>query len=340
MKKKIKLLACLLALMLCFASCGSVPDMDSIIKDGGQDFAEGKQENDQAIMTSDEIMNNLIAEFSGSRQNPTGNPITDDQADQIKDQSDDDQVVTGGGIDGRVEITCSQDLKDVMHQMFDENKEVVELEFTGSYTADINEIFDIHDDLIGDDAFDIICLEAVSYSVSGNIMKMQFIYNFDVDTLKSMKQETRTLLAEAKSKIDVTGLSDYEIVCAVNDYLCDTVVYPDKEPYADESHTAWSAFKYGSAVCDGYSRAAKLLLNEFGIECDIVVGDCPGGGHAWNLVKVDGSWYQMDVTWNDGGAAWDPNARETYLLVTDDFMKQSRVWEYADYPATPSTPYK
>lgn len=327
-------------LILCLTSCHSVPNTDSILKDGGQDFASGKEENDHAILTSDQILDNLIAEFSGSRENPTGNSVTEDQADQIKDQTDQDQIVTGTGIDGRVEITCRDDLKSVMHQMFDETKEVVELEFTGSYTADINEIFDIHDDLIGEDAFDIICLEAVSYSTSANVMKMQFIYNFDVDTLKQMKQETRTLLQEAKGKIDVTGKTDYEIICAVNDYLCDTVVYPEKEPYADETHTAYSAFKYGSAVCDGYSRAAKLLLNEFGVECDIVVGDCPGGGHAWNLVKVDGNWYQMDVTWNDGGAAWDPDARQTYLLVTDDFMKQSRVWDYGDYPATPSKPYK
>ena len=48
----------------------------------------------------------------------------------------------------------------------------------------------------------------------------------------------------------------------------------------------------------------------------------------------------MDVTWNDGAAQWDPNGRTEYLLVTDEFMKQSRVWDYADYPATPTKPYK
>ena len=339
MKKTMKMLAWILVLMLCVTSCGPLPDTDSLLQDGGKDFAEGKAENDHAIMTSDEILDKLIAEFSDSRQDPTGNSISQDQADQIKDQTDDEQIVTGGGLDGTVPIANRDDLKSVMHQMFDETKELVELEFTGSYTADINEIFDIHDDLIGDDAFDIICLEAVSYSTTGNRMTLKFIYNFDVATLKQMKQETRALLQEAKSKINVAGLSDYEIVCAVNDYLCDTVVYPDKKPYADESHTAWSAFKFGSAVCDGYSRATKLLLNEFGIECDIVVGDA-GGGHAWNLVKLDGNWYQVDVTWNDGSAAWDPNGRTEYLLVTDDFMKQSRTWDYADYPATPSKPYK
>lgn len=339
MKKQVKILSCILAMMFCLTACGALPDTDSLLSGGGQQFAAGKAENDHAIMTSDEILDKMIADFSGSHENPTGNSISQAQAEQIKDQTDDDQMVTGTGLDGRVQISSRDDLKQVMHQMFDETKELAELEFTGSYVADIDEIFDIHDDLIGDDAYDIICLEAVSYSNTGNYMTLNFIYNFDVATLKQMKQETRTLLQEAKSKINVSGLSDYEIVCAVNDYLCDTVVYPDKEPYADESHTAWSAFKYGSAVCDGYSRATKLLLNEFGIECDIVVGDA-GGGHAWNLVKLDGNWYQVDVTWNDGGASWYQNGRKEFLLVTDDFMKQSRIWDYADYPATPTKPYK
>ena len=339
MKKQMKILAWMLASMICFTSCGALPNTDSLLSGGGQQFADGKVENDHAIMTSDQILDKMIAEFSGSRENPTGNSISQDQADQIKDQTDNEQIVTCTGLDGRVQIASRDDLKHVMHQMFDETKELVELEFTGSYIADIDEIFDIHDALIGDAAYDIICLKAVSYGSRGDSMILKFYYNFDVATLKQMKQETRTLLQEAKSKIDVNGLSDYEIVCAVNDYLCDTVVYPDKEPYADESHTAWSAFKYGSAVCDGYSRATKLLLNEYGIECDIVVGDA-GGGHAWNLVKLDGNWYQMDVTWNDGAAQWDPNGRTEYLLVTDEFMKQSRVWDYADYPATPTKPYK
>ncbi len=340
MKKRIRLTAWMMLFILCMTSCGPLPGTDSLLEDGAKNFADGKAENDQALMSSDEILDNLIAEFSGSRKDPTGNPVSQDQADQIEDETDEEQIVTGSGTDGIVPIASREDLKNLMHQMFDETKEVAYLKFTGSYSADVYEIIDIHDDLIGDDAFDIICLDSVSYGNLGNRFLLEFNYDLDVNTLKQMKQETRTLLQEAKSKIDVTGLSDYEIVCAVNDYLCDTVVYPDKEPYADESHTAWSAFKLGSAVCDGYSRAAKLLLNEFGIECDIVVGDCPGGGHAWNLVKVDGNWYQMDVTWNDGGSVWNPKAREEYLLVTDDFMRQSRIWDYADYPATPSKPYK
>ena len=72
-----------------------------------------------------------------------------------------------------------------------------------------------------------------------------------------------------------------------------------------------------------------------------MAGECiPDGGHAWNLVRLDGEWYHMDVTWNDGGAEWDENARSAYLLVTDDFMRQSRVWDEAVYPASAEEAYR
>ena len=71
------------------------------------------------------------------------------------------------------------------------------------------------------------------------------------------------------------------------------------------------------------------MLNALGIRCDIQVGECTNGeGHAWNLVELDGNWYQMDITWNDGGGS-----REDYLLVDDAYMQKSRTWEYSDYPS-------
>ena len=130
-------------------------------------------------------------------------------------------------------------------------------------------------------------------------------------------------------------MSDYEKICAVNEYLCDNVYYPDEEPYEPVTHTAYGALKNGCAVCEGYACATKLILNSYGVECDIQVGDClNGGGHAWNLVKLDGAWYQLDVTWDD-----QSNDRSDYLLVTDEYMKQSRTWKESDYPISSKVPF-
>ncbi|MGN0633492.1 MAG: transglutaminase domain-containing protein [Oscillospiraceae bacterium] len=73
-------------------------------------------------------------------------------------------------------------------------------------------------------------------------------------------------------------------------------------------------------VCEGYSRAFKVLCNKAGIPCFLVSGVANGGGHMWNAAQVDGSWYYMDVTWNDpvlegASGAVSGAERNDYTLV-------------------------
>lgn len=44
--------------------------------------------------------------------------------------------------------------------------------------------------------------------------------------------------------------------------------------------------------------------------------------HTWNLVKVDGKYYNLDVTWDD-----QENVVYTYFLRSDSFMEKSRTTE-------------
>lgn len=59
-------------------------------------------------------------------------------------------------------------------------------------------------------------------------------------------------------------------------------------------------------VCEGYSRAMKVLCDEMGIPCILMAGyaaDSPSGnpaGHMWNYIQMDnGKWYALDATWDD-----------------------------------------
>lgn len=58
-------------------------------------------------------------------------------------------------------------------------------------------------------------------------------------------------------------------------------------------------------VCEGYTKAYKILCDQFGIENAILVGNAVGidgslGAHMWNVLKMeDGKWYMVDVTWDD-----------------------------------------
>ena len=95
---------------------------------------------------------------------------------------------------------------------------------------------------------------------------------------------------------------------------------------------------YGEGgVCQAYTLLTQLMLEALNIESRFVSGIATAkemtDGHAWNLVKVDGEWYHLDVTWNDPLPDRGPNSQEeTYLLKSDEFMAQSRTWDRNNYP--------
>jgi hypothetical protein len=117
--------------------------------------------------------------------------------------------------------------------------------------------------------------------------------------------------------IDLT-LPDDEIELQIHDKLIQTVSY-DYELFGkgskvdDLGYTAYGALVEDSsghdnmAVCEGYSMAFEYLMHKAGIPCACVSGvarheepsDTDNMGHAWNVVRIDGKWYEVDTTWDD-----------------------------------------
>lgn len=120
------------------------------------------------------------------------------------------------------------------------------------------------------------------------------------------------------------NVSEYEIVRQIHDKLIEKVNYDDPVESnqvtlargQDLAHTAYGALVADSsgnscyAVCDGYTLAMEYLLQQCGIEVAFIGGlagtsEQDAGGHAWNIVKVDGEWYELDSTWDDAGSVED-----------------------------------
>lgn len=81
------------------------------------------------------------------------------------------------------------------------------------------------------------------------------------------------------------------------------------------------------AVCAGYAAAYQYLLQQVGIEAITVTGDA-GGRHAWNIVKMEGDYYHVDVTWGDGSNTDPAQHREepsfAYFGLNDQEILQAR----------------
>lgn len=95
--------------------------------------------------------------------------------------------------------------------------------------------------------------------------------------------------------------------------------------------TAYGALVRGTAVCEGYSRAMQLLLARVGIASTLVTGIAPDTGvsHMWNMVRIDGACYHLDVTWDDSG----DTLHYRYFNLTDDRIALSRSVQQSDLPA-------
>lgn len=138
-------------------------------------------------------------------------------------------------------------------------------------------------------------------------------------------------LVDATKSVVTDDMKTIERVRAINDYIVNRYEYD----YSLQSVSPYSALTTSKTVCQGYAMTAYKMLNYAGIENRIVVGTARGISHAWNLVKIDNSWYQLDVTNNDSVKA------DKYFLVSDKVLENNNyVWDRVKYPAALSGYYE
>ena len=90
--------------------------------------------------------------------------------------------------------------------------------------------------------------------------------------------------------------TDLERERVVHDMICDLSTYNNRY---NSHQSAYSALVEGNSVCAGYSRAFQIACQKLGITCYYVTGIANGEEHAWNIVKIGGNFYNVDVTGDD-----------------------------------------
>ena len=111
-----------------------------------------------------------------------------------------------------------------------------------------------------------------------------------------VEQYKNSIVEECKN------LSTVEKIRYVNNYLIDNTDYDILA--GNNVYNIYGTLVEKKAVCEGYARACKYILDELEIPCIIACGIAKNSqnvteSHAWNYVKVDENWYALDITWND-----------------------------------------
>lgn len=156
-------------------------------------------------------------------------------------------------------------------------------------------------------------------------------------------KEVKSKVDEVISQIITEDMSEYEKVKAVHDYMVLHCAY-DEEHYEtdtipEESFSPRGVLLKGSAVCEGYAAAFKAFMDELQIPCQLITGTASSSGdfsgpvnHAWNIVQIDGIWYQIDTTWDDPVPDRKGEVQYDFFLISDKKMKQTHQWDAKKYP--------
>lgn len=136
------------------------------------------------------------------------------------------------------------------------------------------------------------------------------------------------------SNIISDDMSEYERVKAIHDWIVINVQYDyaglQNNTVAETAYNADGALRYKLAVCQGYAEAFQLLCAKAGVQAQMMYGEAGNNidgwqSHAWNVVRINGEWYQIDCTWDDplvNGVivTGRDNLSYTYFLLTDTEM--------------------
>lgn len=149
------------------------------------------------------------------------------------------------------------------------------------------------------------------YRPSGQCVEMTLEYN---RTAKALDQSKADFEAAAKKILDgARNQSDeYEKEKYVHDEL---IKKADYAVSSSMNQSAYSALVNGDTVCAGYTRAFQYLMQQLGIPCYCCTG-YSGEEHAWNIVRVDGEYYNVDATWDDA----DPVSYDYFNKTDADFV--------------------
>lgn len=114
--------------------------------------------------------------------------------------------------------------------------------------------------------------------------------------------------------------TEFEMVKYLHDKICEATTYDydlvDEGVLVNkQGHSIYSVLNGLPAICTGYSRTFNLIANALGIECLAVTGNA----HAWNLVKVNGTWYNLDCTWDDSDSEEAGTQMYNFLLFSDSY---------------------
>lgn len=238
-------------------------------------------------------------------------------------------------------ITTESDIKQEVLKNLDQ----VNLEFTIPTkipvykSKEVEKMFkNVMDELSSTANYGFGNLTGYSYHISSEMgfiqIRVEAYYLTTPEQEKKMNDKVKRIVKENHLK----KMTDFEKVYFVNKYIASHTEYSSNA--TDGGHSAYAVLFDHKAVCQGYALAAYRILTEAGVETKYITGQVKDSNHAWNKVKVNGEWYNLDITWNDPMPDRGDRYRLNYFLISDQQLAKDHYWKYRSENAATSKNYE
>lgn len=151
-------------------------------------------------------------------------------------------------------------------------------------------------------------------------------HNSDTSFLNDRQKELYAKYCEVLSGYTSPTNTAIQNEISIHDYLINNITYVEQD---NSGFNAYNAMIHQKAVCSGYTECFKTFMDLLGIENSTVSGTAGDEQHIWNEVKLDGEWYQVDVTWDDPINNPLPCNDHSYFNITDADMAIDHSWDEA-----------
>lgn len=174
-------------------------------------------------------------------------------------------------------------------------------------------------------------IENVTFSIGSFGVRMMFNYSYKWEQTEIIYKK----IFSCVNRIRVQCSDDPEElkIGKIHDYIVENVEYDDSPDLP--VHYSHSFFVYRKAVCDGISKAAKILMDGVSIKSIVIYGDAttPNSfddnlGHAWNIVWINDRPSHYDFTFDNNLSLSKEIVRYDYYSLSDEQIRQDH--KYSD----------
>lgn len=136
--------------------------------------------------------------------------------------------------------------------------------------------------------------------VIGGTYYLTLVYSVTYYTTEEQEEELEDAVDALLKELDLKKKTDYQKICAIYDWMTTNITY-DYDNLNNTNYTlkytAYAAMMNRTSVCQGYALLLYRLLLEAGVDCRMITGYA-GEAHGWNIVQVNGEYYNVDATWD------------------------------------------